>query len=101
MVPADPCVPPIDPAESEPTPAQPWEIAAPAQYQARERRLAQEVGERYVQAADARLPRWRAALEEMRARGASPAEIERAEDKIRRLEAVREALLRGDSLAAP
>ncbi len=101
MVPADPCVPPIDPAESEPTPAQPWEIADPAQYQARERRLAQEVGERYVQAADARLPRWRAALEEMRARGASPAEIERAEDKIRRLEAVREALLRGDSLAAP
>ena len=91
-------VPAIDPPTPEPTPAQPWEIADPALYKAREKRLAQETNERFVQAADARLPPLLAAVDEMRAHNAPPADIERAEDKIRHLQAVRDALVRGEPL---
>ena len=94
----DPRVPAIDPPASEPSPAQPWEIADPALYKARERRLAQETNERFIQAADARLPRLLAALEEMKTRDIAPADIKRAEDKIRHLQAVRDALARGETL---
>jgi len=98
--PPDPRVPPIDPPPAEPPErAQPWELADPALYQARERRRAEAVGQRFVQAAALRLPQLRAAVEEMRARGASPADIARAEDKIRHLQAVQDALLRGEPLA--
>ena len=94
----DPRVPAIDPPSPEPAPAQPWEIADPALYKAREKRLAQEMNERFVQAADVRLPLWLAAVDEMRARNAPPADIARAEDKIRHLQAVRDALMRGEPL---
>jgi hypothetical protein len=94
----DPRVPAIDPPASEPLPAQPWEIADPALYKARERRLAQETNERFIQAADARLPHLLAALEDMKARDIAPADIKRAEDKIRHLQAVRDALVRGETL---
>ena len=95
---ADARVPPIDPPGAEPAPAQPWEIADPALYKAREKRLAQETAERFVQAADARLPPLLAAVDELRARNAAPADIARAEDKIRHLQAVRDALVRGEPL---
>jgi len=94
----DPRVPAIDPPAPEPPPAQPWEIADPALYKAREKRLAQETNERFVQAADARLPPLRAAVDELRARNAPQADIDRAEDKIRHLQAVRDALVRGEPL---
>ncbi len=94
----DPRVPAIDPPDSEPSPAQPWEIADPALYKARERRLAEETNERFIQAADARLPHQLAALEDMKRRGVAPADIKRAEDKIRHLQAVRDALARGETL---
>ncbi len=95
---ADARVPPIDPPTPEPAPAQPWELADPALYQAREKRLAQEMDTRFVQAAEARLPQLRAAVVEMRARRAAPADIARAEDKIRHLEAVHDALVRGEPI---
>jgi hypothetical protein len=94
----DPRVPAIDPPTPEPPPAQPWEIAAPALYKAREKRLAQETNERFVQAADARLPPLLAAVDQLRARNAPQADIDRAEDKIRHLQAVRDALVRGEPL---
>jgi hypothetical protein len=94
----DPRVPAIDPPDAEPAPAQPWEIADPALYKAREQRLVQATNERFVQAADARLPPLLAALDDLRARNASPADIARAEDKIRHLQAVRDALVRGQPL---
>jgi hypothetical protein len=94
----DPRVPAIDPPTPEPPPAQPWEIADPALYKAREKRLAQETNERFVQAADARLPPQLAAVDELRARNASQADIDRAEDKIRHLQAVRDTLVRGEPL---
>ena len=94
----DPRVPAIDPPGAEPPPAQPWEIADPALYKAREKRLAQETNDRFVQAADARLPPLNAAVVELRARNAPQADIDRAEDKIRHLQAVRDALVRGEPL---
>jgi len=94
----DPRVPAIDPPSAEPPPAQPWEIADPALYKAREKRLTQEMNERFVQAADARLPPLLAAVDELRARDAPQADIDRAEDKIRHLQAVREALVKGEPL---
>lgn len=94
----DPRVPAIDPPEREPAPAQPWEIADPALYKAREKRLSQETNERFIQAANARLPPLLAAVDELRARNAPAADIERAQDKIRHLQAVRDALVRGESL---
>lgn len=94
----DPRVPAIDPPAPEPPPAQPWEIADPALYKAREQRLAQETNERFVQAADARLPPQLAAVDELRARNAPQADIDRAEDKIRHLQAVRDTLVRGEPL---
>ena len=94
----DPRVPAIDPPTPEPPPAQPWEIADPALYKAREKRLAQETNDRFVQAADARLPPLNAAVVELRARNAPQADIDRAEDKIRHLQAVRDALVRGEPL---
>lgn len=94
-------VPPIDPPPSdEPERAQPWEVADPALYRAREQRLRRDVDTRFVQAAAARLPQLRAAVDEMRARGASPEDIARAEDKISHMQAVQDALLRGEPLAA-
>ncbi len=98
---ADSRVPPIDPPEAEAPGAQPWEVADPALYQARERRQAQEVADRFVQAAQQRLPQMRAALAQMQARGASPADIARAQDKIRHLEAVQDSLLRGEAASMP
>jgi len=99
--PPDARVPPIDPPPADaPERAQPWEVADPALYRARERRLARQVDDRFLQAAAARLPQLRAAVDEMRARGASQADIDRAEDKIRHLQAVQDALLRGEPLAA-
>lgn len=94
----DPRVPAIDPPEPQTAPAQPWEIADPALYKAREKRLAQETNERFVQAANARLPPMQAALDEMRARNAAATDIARAQDKMRHLQAVRDALVRGESL---
>ena len=96
----DPRVPPIDPPAPEPPRAEAWEVADPALYQAREKRVAQEVDARFVQAAQARLPQMRAALAELQARGAAPADIARVEDKIAHLQAVQDALLRGEPLAA-
>lgn len=94
----DPRVPAIDPPTPDASPAQPWEIADPALYKAREKRLAQETNERFVLAADARLPPLLAAVDELRARNAPQADIDRAEDKIRHLQAVRDALVRGEPL---
>lgn len=99
--PPDPRVPPIDPPPAdEPEHAQPWEVADPALYRAREQRLEREVDTRFVQATAARLPQLRAAVDEMRARGASQVDIARAEDKIAHMQAVQDALLRGEPLAA-
>jgi hypothetical protein len=75
-------------------------VADPALYRAREQRLEREADARFVQAAATRLPQLRAAVDEMRARGASPSDIARAEDKISHLQAVQDALLRGAPLAA-
>jgi hypothetical protein len=94
----DPRVPAIDPPASEPAPAQPWEIADPALYKAREKRLTQEMNERFVQAAQARLPAMQAAIERLRARGASESDIARAQDKLQHLQAVHDALVRGEPL---
>lgn len=99
--PPDPRVPPIDPpSPDEPQRAQPWEVADPALYRAREQRLERETEGRFVQATAARLPQLRAAVDQMRARGAAPADIARAEDKIAHMQAVQDALLRGEPLAA-
>lgn len=99
--PPDARVPPIDPpSPDEPERAQPWEVADPALYRAREQRLERETESRFVQASAARLPQLRAAVDEMRARGAAPADIARAEDKIAHMQAVQDALLRGEPLAA-
>jgi hypothetical protein len=76
-------------------------VADPALYRAREQRLQREVDDRFVQATAARLPQLRAAVDDMRARGASQADIDRAEDKIRHMQAVQDALLRGEPLAPP
>jgi hypothetical protein len=99
--PPDARVPPIDPpSPDEPERAQPWEVADPGLYLAREHRLQREVDTRFVQAAAARLPQLRAAVDEMRARGAPPDDIARAEDKISHMQAVQDALKRGEPLAA-
>jgi hypothetical protein len=99
--PPDSRVPPIDPPSAdEPERAQPWEVADPALYRAREQRLEREVDTRFVQATGTRLPQLRAAVDAMRANGASASDIARAEDKIAHMQAVQDALLRGEPLAA-
>jgi hypothetical protein len=93
--------PPIDPPDPAAPRAAPWELADPAAYQARESRLAREVDARFVAAAQARLGEQRAALAEAQARGASPEDLARAEDKIRHLEAAQAALIASGAAAAP
>jgi len=85
--------PPIDPPEPAAPRAEPWQLADPAAYQARERRLAREVDARFAAAAQARLGEQRAALQELQARGASPQDLAQAEDKIRHLEAAQQAAI--------
>jgi hypothetical protein len=93
--------PPIDPPEPASERATPWELADPALYRAREQRATRELEARFVQAAQQRLEQQRAALAEAQARGASPADLARADDKIRHLEAAQAALVEGAASAPP
>lgn len=90
--------PPIDRPEPSVQDAGPtaWDLSDPARYQDYEAREQQRVKSAYLQASDAELPKWRAALAEARARGATPEEIAAAEEKIRRLEMTQEALRNDD-----
>lgn len=92
--------PPIDPPDPQPEPPTPWELADPAQYQARQQRLDEEMKARYVQASEQRLSDLRAAIATMRAQGATPEQLARADDKVAHLQAVHDAIVRGESLAA-
>jgi hypothetical protein len=93
--------PPIDPPAPAAPRAEPWEVADPAAYRAREQRLAREVDARFVAAAQARLGDQRAALQELQARGASPEDLARAEDKIRHLAAAQAALIASGAAPSP
>jgi hypothetical protein len=93
--------PPIDPPEPAAPRAEPWQVADPVAYQARERRLARELDARFVTAAQARLGEQRAALAQLQAQGASPQDLAQAEDKIRHLEAAQAALISSGAASAP
>lgn len=92
--------PPIDPPEEGPPPATPWEAADPARYAAREQRMNEQVRAQFVQAAEARLPALRAAVDRMKREGLPADQIAMAEDKLRHMEAVHDAVVRGEPLGA-
>jgi hypothetical protein len=87
--------PPIFPTtpDDEALAPTPWDMNDPARYHDYEKRRQRRVEDAYMQAAQQRLPAWRAALADARARGASAQELAAAQDKIQRLEAA-QALLR-------
>jgi hypothetical protein len=64
----------------------------PSAFVAQEQAAAVSLRRRFTQAADAALPQWRAAIETARGQGASAQALQRAEEKVRRLESTRQAL---------
>lgn len=88
--------PPIEaasPDQAAPAPT-PWELADEQRYLAYEQREQQRVRAAYLKAADEALPQWRAATEEARSRGLPAEDIAQAEEKVKRLEAMRAELLK-------
>lgn len=85
-------VPPISAPspEADATRPTPWDTSDPSRFADYERRQQRRLEAAYVQAADRQLPVWRAALDEARARGASAEDLARGEEKIRKLEAMRD-----------
>jgi hypothetical protein len=92
--------PPIDAPDAQPPAAQPWEVADPALFQAREQRMTAETHARFLQASEQRLIALNAAIDQMRRQGAPEAALARAEDKVRHLQAVHDAVARGEPLGA-
>lgn len=91
--------PPIEatsPEQAAPAPT-PWELADEKRYQAYEQREQQRVRAAYLKAADETLPQWRAATEEARSRGLPAEDIAQAEEKVKRLEAMRAELLKREN----
>ncbi len=88
----DPRAPPIsrDEAAAPPSAA---ELADPKAYQGYESRQNMKLYAGYVQAADADMPALRRDIERGREAGVPPAEIAKAEEKLRRIEAMRAQLL--------
>lgn len=95
--------PPLSPQAPDADAAKPtpWDTSDPTRYADYERRQQRQLEAAYVRAADNQLPVWRAALDEARARGASPEAIAAGEEKIRKLEAMRARLQPASSPASP
>lgn len=88
----DPSAPPVvrDSVQREaPTAA---EMADPKAYQRYEARQNQRLYNEYVKAADAEIPRLQADIARARAAGLSPEQIAEGEEKLRRIQAMKEQL---------
>lgn len=88
----DPAAPPVvrDSVQREaPTPA---ELADPKAYQRYEARQNQRLYNEYVKAANTEIPRLQADIERARAAGLPPEQIAEGEEKLRRIQAMKEQL---------
>lgn len=88
----DPAAPPVvrDSVQREaPTPA---ELADPKAYQRYEARQNQRLYNEYVKAANSEIPRLQADIERARAAGLPPEQIAEGEEKLRRIQAMKEQL---------
>ncbi|MFN3587379.1 MAG: hypothetical protein ACK4UT_07735 [Moraxellaceae bacterium] len=88
----DPRAPAIERSPA-PEPATPEELADPEAYQRYEARQNMKLYRDYVKAADAELPKLRAQIQAARERGLSAEELQVGEEKLRRIEAMRNQLL--------
>ncbi|HET8730857.1 MAG TPA: hypothetical protein VFM34_07095 [Moraxellaceae bacterium] len=88
----DPSAPPVvrDTVGREPPTAA--ELADPKAYQRYEERQNQHLYNEYVKAADSEVPRLQADIERARAAGLPPEEIAKGEEKLRRIQAMKEQL---------
>lgn len=68
------------------------ELADPAAYQRYEARQNQRLQRAYVKAADAEIPRLQQDIEQARAQGMTPEQIAEGEEKLRRIQAMRDQL---------
>lgn len=98
----DPSAPPIvrDAPREAPTAA---ELADPSAYQRYEARQTQRLYSEYVKAADNEIPRLQADIARARAAGLPPEQIAEGEEKLRRIQAMRDQLKaeKGATPAAP
>lgn len=88
----DPAAPPVQrdaTAREKPTAA---EMADPKAYHEYEARQNQRLYNQYVKAADSEIPRLQADIARARAAGLSPAQIAEGEEKLRRIQAMRDQL---------
>lgn len=70
----------------------PWELSDPKAYQQYETRQNQRLAASYIKATDAALPALQGDIERGRRQGVDPKEIAQAEEKMRRMAAMREEL---------
>ncbi len=75
------------------------ELADPAAYQRYEARQSQRLHRAYVQAADTEIPRLQQDIEQARAQGMSPEQLAEGEEKLRRIQAMRDQLQAGGASA--
>lgn len=87
----DPAAPPVvrDVPGEKATPA---ELADPKAYQQYEARQAQRLYNQYVKAANDEIPRLQADIERARAAGLPPEQLAEGEEKLRRIQAMRDQL---------
>ncbi|MDP2228634.1 MAG: hypothetical protein Q8J78_14280 [Moraxellaceae bacterium] len=76
----------------EPEPPTPEELADPQAYQRYEARQNARLYRDYVKAADAEVPKLRQQISEAQAKGLSPEQLREGEEKLRRIEAMRQQL---------
>lgn len=70
----------------------PWELSDPKAYQQYETRQNQRLAASYIKATDTALPELKSDIERGRRQGIDPKEIAQAEEKLRRMAAMREEL---------
>lgn len=87
----DPLAPPVvrDAPREQPTAA---ELADPRAYQEYEARQSQRLYNQYVRSANSEIPRLQADIERARAAGLPPEQIAEGEEKLRRIQAMRDQL---------
>lgn len=87
----DPSAPPVQREAPREAPSA-AELADPKAYQAYEARQNQRLYNQYLKAADSEIPRLQADIERARAAGLSPEQIAEGEEKLRRIQAMRDQL---------
>ncbi|MFZ6776216.1 hypothetical protein ACO0LD_05235 [Undibacterium sp. Ji83W] len=90
----DPRTPPIEHNQTTQELPSAAELADPKAYQQYEARQSTRLYAAYVQAADEELPRLREAIARARDMGIAPADIAKGEEKLRRITAMQEQLLK-------